>query len=107
MPVVFIDAEDEVPGASGDDLIQEKEHVKQIDGHRDSGNRSESMSDSKHVSRSIDDELEMQELLAALGEQERETGRKDGADTTNNLQIYQEEDLQGGALSYSHILEND
>lgn len=95
---------DQAPGAVGEDLIQTKEHVKQVDDHKDSGSRSETFSDSKRVSRSIDDELEMQELLAALGEQERESGGEGDADTPNDLQ---EEEEKGGALTYSHVLDNE
>lgn len=81
--------------------MQAKEHVKKVDDHKDSGSQPETFPDSKLVSRSIDDELEMQELLAALSEQERETGGEEGANTPNDL------DVQGGALIYPHVLENE
>ena len=45
---------------------------------------------------SIDDELEMQELLAALGEQERDPeGEEEGTHTLDDLQL-----MKGGALSF-------
>ena len=47
-------------------------------------------------SRSIDDELEMQELLAALGEQEHDPEGEKGTRTTNDLEM-----MRGGALTYS------
>lgn len=103
-PLICIDVKDESPEAVGGDLIQAKEHVKQVDDHNDSGTRSESSSDSQLVARSNDDELEMQDLLAALDEQERETGGEEGADTSNDIEA---EDFKGGALSYSHVLENE
>ena len=46
--------------------------------------------------RSIDDELEMQELLAALGEQHDQVGEEV---TPTDLQI-----MKGGALTYSYVL---
>lgn len=49
-------------------------------------------------SRSIDDELEMQELLAALGEQERDPEGEEGTHTSNDLQM-----MKGGALTYSYV----
>jgi len=103
-PVICIDVKDESPGAVGEDPLQAKEHVKQVDDRKDSGSQSESFSDSKLVSRSIDDELEMQELLAALGEQERESGGGEGADTSNDLEA---EDLKGEALTSFHVLDNE
>jgi hypothetical protein len=50
--------------------------------------------------RSIDDELEMQELLAALGEQERDPEGEEGTNTPNDLQM-----MTGGALTYCYVFE--
>lgn len=59
----------------------------QVNDHRDSEGQS------------IDDELEMQELLAALGEQERDSEGEEVTNTSNDLQA-----MRGGALTYSYVL---
>lgn len=76
----------------GADIVEGSDYVEQVDDYEDSQGQSESLTDSKLMSRSIDDEMEMQELLASLGEQERDAGDVQGADISHDVQTI---DVQG------------
>lgn len=76
----------------GADVVEGSDYVEQVNDDKDSRGQSESLTDSKLMSRSIDDEMEMQELLASLGEQERDAGDVEGVDFSHDVQTIDVQD---------------